>query len=201
MFCLKPQTIREVFAQLNGRIDKKTIVISIAAGVTMKDVSEKLNCARVVRAMPNTPGRIGKGITVWTCSGLGAEDKACVAELFRALGEELFCEEEKYLDMATALSGTGPAYVYLFMESLVNAGVGIGLPRHLAERMVLQTVVGSAAYARESKAHLAQLRDDVSSPAGTTCAAMYVLETARVRAAFLKAVRAAHHRSIELGKS
>ena len=153
--------------------------------------------------MPNTPAQIGEGITVWTAArAVSAEQQEMARRILAALGEEIFVEEETYLDMATALSGTGPAYVFLFMEAMVDAGVHLGFPRRIAERLVAQTVRGSVDYytRREDPVHLARLRNEVTSPGGTSAAALYYLEKAGFRTAISRAIWAAYERSQELGK-
>jgi pyrroline-5-carboxylate reductase len=152
--------------------------------------------------MPNTPAQIGEGITVWTASSDVSEVQRQMAQkILGALGDEIFMEEEYYLDMATALSGTGPAYVFLFMEAMVDAGVHLGFPRHIAERLVTKTVRGSVDYfqTRDDPVHLARLRNQVTSAGGTTAAALYYLEKAGFRTAISRAIWAAYVRSQELG--
>jgi pyrroline-5-carboxylate reductase len=153
--------------------------------------------------MPNTPAQIGEGITVWTAAEkVSPEQFDMSRQILKALGEEIFVEEESYLDMATALSGTGPAYVFLFMEAMVDAGVHLGFPRRIAEQLVAQTVRGSVDFYRthEEHIHLARLRNQVTSPGGTSAAALYYLEKAGFRTAISRAVWAAYERSRELGK-
>jgi pyrroline-5-carboxylate reductase len=153
--------------------------------------------------MPNTPAQIGEGITVWTVSpSVSQEQKQTARRLLSALGDEIFVEEENYLDMATALSGTGPAYVFLFMEAMVDAGVHLGFPRRIAEQLVAKTVRGSVDYytKREDQVHLARLRNEVTSPGGTSAAALYYLEKAGFRTAISRAIWAAYERSRELGR-
>ena len=153
--------------------------------------------------MPNTPAQIGKGITVWTAAPAVSPEQIDIAQqILAALGEEIFLEEEYYLDMATALSGTGPAYVFLFMEAMVDAGVHLGFPRRVAEQLVAETVRGSVDYyARTTDpVHLARLRNQVTSPGGTSAAALYYLEKAGFRTAISRAIWAAYERSRELGK-
>jgi pyrroline-5-carboxylate reductase len=152
--------------------------------------------------MPNTPAQIGEGITVWTAAPkVLAEQREMARQILGALGEEIFVEEENYLDMATALSGTGPAYVFLFMEAMVDAGVHLGFPRRIAERLVAQTVRGSVDYyeKRDDPVHLARLRNEVTSPGGTSAAALYYLEKAGFRTAISRAIWAAYERSRQLG--
>lgn len=202
---VKPQTLLgKVLAELHGHIPPHALVLSIVAGVPIARIAAGLGHDKIVRAMPNTPGQIGQGISVWTASPTVTEEEKEVArEILQALGEEIYMGDEDYLDMATALSGTGPAYVFLFMEALVDAGVHMGFPRRIAEKLVVQTVLGSAAYYKGllGKVHLAHLRNQVTSPAGTTAAALYYLEKAGFRTAISRAVWAAYLRSKELGQS
>jgi pyrroline-5-carboxylate reductase len=123
--------------------------------------------------MPNTPGQIGEGITVWASSReVTAEQQETARSILGALGEEVFVEDESYLDMATALSGTGPAYVFLFTEALIDAGVHMGFPRRIAEQLVLQTIRGSVSYYHHAERHPATLRNQVTSPGGTSAEAL-----------------------------
>ncbi len=202
---VKPQTLLgKVLHELQGQIPEHALVLSIVAGVPIARIAAGLGHDKIVRAMPNTPGQIGQGITVWTASPtVSEEQKAMAREILAAMGEEIYMNDEDYLDMATALSGTGPAYVFLFMEALVDAGVHLGFPRRIAEKLVVQTVLGSAAYYKrvQGEVHLAHLRNQVTSPAGTTAAALYYLEKAGFRTAISRAVWAAYLRSKELGQT
>ena len=188
---------------MRGAVKKEALVLSIVAGAPIAKISGILEHNSVVRAMPNTPAQIGEGITVWTAAPSVTEEQIGIArQILSALGDEIFLEEEYYLDMATALSGTGPAYVFLFMEAMVDAGVHLGFPRRVAEQLVAQTVRGSVDYyARTTDpVHLARLRNQVTSPGGTSAAALYYLEKAGFRTAISRAVWAAYERSRELGK-
>lgn len=198
---VKPQHAEEAMASISGRVRPDALVLSIVAGLPMQRIREKLGHPHVVRAMPNTPARIGQGITVAAIApDMDEVHRAQALEILGALGEVIPVEDEEMLDMATALSGTGPAYVFLFMEAMVDAGVHLGFPREMAERLVSQTVLGSAMFFQKSHAmHLAQLRNAVTSPAGTTAAALFELERAGFRTAISKAVWAAYERSVELG--
>jgi len=201
---VKPQRLDKVIMGLRGCIQPTALVLSIIAGATMEKLSHGLGHNVVVRSMPNTPAQIGEGITVWTASRRVSEEQREMArQILQALGEEIFVEEENYLDMATALSGTGPAYVFLFMEAMVDAGVHLGFPRRIAEQLVAQTVRGSVDFYRnnEDSVHLARLRNQVTSPGGTSAAALYYLEKAGFRTAVSRAIWAAYERSRELGKS
>jgi len=201
ILAVKPQKLRAVLAGLRGKIDSRALVLSIIAGASIQTISSGLEHPAVIRAMPNTPAQIGQGITVWTASPAVTEPQLEAARLsLSALGQEIFVEEENYLDMATALSGTGPAYVFLFMEALIDAGVHLGFPRRIAEQLVTQTLRGSVEYYALKKDHPAHLRNQVTSPGGTSAAALYYLEKAGFRTALSRAIWAAYERSQELGR-
>jgi pyrroline-5-carboxylate reductase len=199
---VKPQSLKAVLDDLHGGVPQGALVLSIVAGARLGTLTEGLEHPAVVRSMPNTPARVGEGITVWTASPAVNDDQREQAKLIlAALGQEIFVEDENYLDMATALSGTGPSYVYLFMEAMVDAGVHLGFPRRIAEQLVVQTVKGSVAYYEHSPRHLARLRNEVTSPGGTSAAALYYLEKAGFRTALSRAIWAAYERSSALGRS
>jgi pyrroline-5-carboxylate reductase len=197
---VKPQRLSEVMKGLKG-IRADALVLSIIAGANIKKISTGLKHKAIVRSMPNTPGQIGEGITVWTASKeVTDEQQEITRSILGALGEEVFVEDESYLDMATALSGSGPAYVFLFTEALIDAGVHMGFPRRIAEQLVLQTIKGSASFYQGASRHPATLRNQVTSPGGTSAEALYYLEKAGFRTAISRAVWAAYQRSLELGK-
>ncbi len=201
VLAVKPQTLDEVMRQLRGAVPPQALVLSIVAGARLLDLTRGLSHAAVVRSMPNTPAQVGEGITVWTATPEStAEQRDEARAILASCGQELFVENEDYLDMATALSGTGPAYVFLFMEAMVDAGVHLGFPRRIAEALVVQTVRGSVAFYESSPMHLARLRNQVTSPGGTSAAALYYLEKAGFRTAISRAIWAAYERSIELGQ-
>ncbi len=201
ILAVKPQGFKNVARALNNNLKPDALVLSIIAGVPLKDLVDKLGVKQIVRAMPNTASQIGMGITVWAkTEQVSEEKKEIAAEIIRTLGEEVFVEEESYLDMATALSGSGPAYVFLFMESMIDAGVHLGFPRRIAEKLVVQTIRGSAEFFLQNHEHPARLRNDVTSPGGTSAEALYYLEKAGFRTAISRAIWAAYERSIELGK-
>ena len=197
---VKPQRLTEVMKSIKG-IRPDALVLSIIAGANIKKIGTGLKHKSVVRSMPNTPGQIGEGITVWTSSKEVTEEQQATARaILGALGEEVFVEDESYLDMATALSGSGPAYVFLFTEALIDAGVHMGFPRRIAEQLVLQTIKGSASFYEQAGRHPATLRNQVTSPGGTSAEALYYLEKAGFRTALSRAIWAAYQRSLELGK-
>jgi pyrroline-5-carboxylate reductase len=197
---VKPQRLSDVMKGLKD-IRPDALVISVIAGASLKKISTGLKHKAVVRSMPNTPGQIGEGITVWTASKeVTAEQQKTAQQVLGALGQEVFVEEENYLDMATAISGNGPAYVFLFTEALIDAGVHLGFPRRIAEQLVLQTIKGSASFYEQAGRHPATLRNQVTSPGGTSAEALYYLEKAGFRTAISRAIWAAYQRSLELGK-
>jgi pyrroline-5-carboxylate reductase len=197
---VKPQRLSDVMKGLKS-IRSDALVLSVIAGANIKKLSTGLKHKAIVRSMPNTPGQIGEGITVWTASKEVTEEQQDMArKILGALGDEVFVEDENYLDMATALSGNGPAYVFLFTEALIDAGVHMGFPRRIAEQLVLQTIKGSASYYEQAGRHPATLRNQVTSPGGTSAEALYYLEKAGFRTAISRAIWAAYQRSVELGK-
>ena len=197
---VKPQILPTVLRELRGKLRADQLVVSIIAGAPLAVLRDGLDHATIVRAMPNTPAQIGMGITAWCATANVERDQRDRAKaILGALGEEIEVEEEGMVDMATALSGTGPTYVFLLMEALVDAGVHLGFSRRVAEELVLRTVEGSAAFARRSGRHLAELRNMVPSPGGTSAAAIYELEKGTMRTVLSRAVYAAFVRTRELG--
>ena len=197
---VKPQNLAEVFSQVNGKLNEGQTAISIVAGARMKGIVRGLGHPNVIRVMPNTPGQIGFGMTVWMASDtVGQGEVDVTRRVLATLGEEVYVHDEKYIDMATALSASGPAYVFLFIESLIEAGVYLGMPRDMARQLVLQTVLGSAQLVKQTEKHPAELRDMVTSPGGTTAEALLELEDSGVRAALINAVVAAYEKSQALG--
>lgn len=201
IFAVKPQHLKRVLPPLRGALRDEDLVISIVAGVTIAAFAEALDHPAVVRSMPNTPAIIGEGMTVWTAGPEVSEhQRGWARTILGALGRELFVDSETYLDMATAINGTGPAYFFLMMEAMIDAGVHLGLSRRIAEELVYQTMLGSVRYAMQSGAHPAQLRNAVTSPGGTSAAALSELERGGMRTVLADAIWAAYRRSVELGK-
>jgi pyrroline-5-carboxylate reductase len=198
---VKPQVLPHVMPALRGKVAPGALVLSIVAGARIETIVAGLAHVDVVRSMPNTPAQIGQGITVWmAAAGVSDKHREQARALLGALGEEVEADNEDQLDMATALSGTGPAYVFLFMEALVDAGVHLGFSRRVAEQLVIQTVKGSVDFYQHSPSHMARMRNQVTSPGGTTAEALYYLEKAGFRTAISRAVWAAYQRSVELGQ-
>lgn len=196
ILAVKPQDLGSV----RGAIAAGAVIVSIMAGVRIDTIAAAFNHDRIVRVMPNTPAAIGEGMSAWTATAAVDEaQRDLVRSILTAVGRELYVDDEKKIDMATALSGSGPAYVFLFLESLIEGGVAAGLTRAQASELAVQTVSGAARYAAQSGQSPADLRAAVTSPAGTTAAGLLALEEAAFRAAVINAVRAAHARAIELG--
>ena len=201
VLAVKPQGLPKVFPVIIGSIPQDSVVISIIAGTPIKTFMKGLDHKAIVRSMPNTPAQVGEGMTVWTHTPQVSSDQIEQAKaIFGSYGVELMVADEKYIDMATAINGSGPAYVFLFLEAMIDAGVHMGLPRAVAETLVIQTAYGSTKYAIESDKHLAALRNQVTSPGGTTAAALFELEAGKLRNVVANGVWAAYDRSIELGK-
>ena len=198
---VKPQSLADVMPGLGGALAASQTVASIVAGATMDTLTGGLGHDAVVRVMPNTPAQIGEGMSVWTASdAVPPAAREAVGEILRTLGDEVYAPDEKLIDMATALSASGPAYVFLFVEALIDAGVYLGMARDVARRLALQTVLGSARLMERTGRHPAELRDMVTSPGGTTIAALRAMESGGFRAAALDGVVAAYEKSQALGK-
>ena len=201
LVAIKPQDLPQLFGQLGGRLEPGQPVMSIVAGATMDTLSRGLRHGAIIRVMPNTPAQIGEGMSVWTCSEeVDQHARGAAQSILDTVGRQIYVAEEKYLDMATALSGSGPAYAFLIIEALIDAGVHVGLPREVARIAAVQTVYGSAKLVMESGKHPAELKAMVVSPGGTTAEGLQVLERAGVPGAFVDAVNAAYLKSIELGR-
>jgi pyrroline-5-carboxylate reductase len=196
IMAVKPGSLPQVMAELKGALKPGQTVISIAAGVPLARLCQGLDRKSVVRAMPNMPAQIGEGMTVWTATGEASEKDRQRAQLaLEALGRQVFVPDERFIDMATAVSGSGPAYVFLIIESFVDAAVRIGLPRDLANELVLETVLGSTHLVQRSDRHPAELRNLVTSPGGTTAEGLHVLEEGSLRALLGRAIIAAYEKA------
>lgn len=201
ILAVKPQRLGKVLQELKGAIHHDQLVVSIVAGALSETIAGELSHRGVVRAMPNTPAQIGQGMTAWTATAEVSEAQEREAgALFEALGLAMRVENERQIDMATALSATGPTYIFLVMEALVDAGVHLGFSRHVAQDMVQQMMLGSVLFARESHKHPAELRNMVTSPGGTSAEAIYQMEKGGLRTVLSKAVWAAFQRAEALGK-
>jgi pyrroline-5-carboxylate reductase len=201
VIAVKPQRVGKILGELRGALAEGQLALSIVAGARMETLAAELGHAAVVRAMPNTPAQIGEGMTAWTATPeVGGGQLEVVRALLGALGREMYVENENMIDMATALSATGPTYIFMMMEALVDAGVHMGFSRHVAQELVTQTMLGSVLFARESHKHPAELRNMVTSPGGTSAEAIYQMEKGSLRTVLSKAVYAAYQRAVALGR-
>jgi pyrroline-5-carboxylate reductase len=199
---VKPQVLAGLLRELRGGLRTEQVALSIVAGASIDAVATGLGHFAIARAMPNTPAQIGQGMTVWTATPqVHAEQREQVRALLGALGRELWVDDEKLLDMATALSGTGPTYVLMVMEALIDAGVHMGFSRRVAQELVQQTMLGSVLYARETNRHPAELRNAVTSPGGTSAEAIYQMEKGGLRTVLSDAVFAAYKRTQALSEA
>ena len=202
ILAVKPQILSQVMNELGPRLNENQVVLSIIAGATLGTLMKGLEHSSIIRVMPNTPAQIGAGMTVWTTSTTVSKSMTSLAQdILCTLGKELYVPDEKLMDMATALSASGPAYIFLFIEALIDAGVYLGMPREMARKLVIQTVMGSTMLVQETGKHPADLKDLVSSPGGGTVEALMTLEQTGFRGAVLEAVSAAYDKYVELGKS
>jgi pyrroline-5-carboxylate reductase len=201
ILAVKPQNLPELLAELKGKIGSSQLVLSIIAGVTIAAIAKGLNHQAVARAMPNTPAQIGEGMSVWTATDAVTEkQKKAAGDILGAMGKEIYVSDEADIDRATAVSGSGPAYFFLMVEALVEAAVAIGLPADMAQKLVLQTMLGSGRFIEASGESPAELRKKVTSPGGTTAAALEQFDRGDFSALVKKAVAAAYARARELGK-
>jgi len=201
VLAVKPQVLPRVMQGLRGHIQAGALVLSIVAGMPIGTICTGLQHPGIVRVMPNTPAQIGEGMSVWTAAPEVTEAQQAQARaILQTMGLEMHVSYEDALNMATAVSGTGPTYVFLLMEALVDAAVHLGFSRREAVTLVTQTVIGSAKFAKQSNLHLAELRNMVTSPGGTSAEAIYQLEKGGLRTVLSKAVWAAYKKSRLLGE-
>lgn len=205
ILAVKPQLIEKVLADVRDLVDSKKLLVSVAAGVSIRAILETLKKGRdgkynVVRSMPNTPTLVQEGVTaIAAAENVSKMDVRIAHRLFEAVGKTVDVDEV-HLDAVTGLSGSGPAYIFMIIEALSDAGVKMGLSRDVANILTVQTVLGSAKLAGESGKHPGELKDMVASPGGTTISGLHALEAGGVRSAMMDAVEAATKRSRELGR-
>ncbi len=198
---IKPQNLTEVMTELGGQFKPPQLVLSIIAGARINILCQGLHHRYVVRAMPNTPAQIAEGMSVWTATTKVTEQqRRWASSILGAMGKEIYVDDEKYLDMATAVSGSGPAYLFLFAESLVDAAVHIGLPRDMAQELVLETILGSGHLMEKSGKSPAELRRMVTSSGGTTAEALLQLDKGGFANLLMQAVTAAYDKAKRLEK-
>lgn len=200
ILAVKPADLKSLMADMAGAIPAGQIIISVVAGARLSTMLDGFKHDLIVRSMPNTPAQIGEGMIVWTSSpAIGEKEKEKARNILACLGKEVYVDKETYIDMATAISGSGPAYVFLVIESFIDAAVHIGLPRDIAREMVLQTVIGSTKFALSTGKHPAELKNMVTSPGGTTASGLLELESGKLRSLFVRAAIAGYEKSKALG--
>lgn len=200
VLAVKPQEFAAASAEMRDRIEGEPLFLSIMAGVRLENILDALAATRAVRVMPNLGATVGESFSTWYASSTVTDaDRDLVRMLLSAVGREFEASSEIYLDMATAVAGSGPGYVMLLVEALIDGAVQIGLPRPLATDMVMQTVSGTVRWAQEHGGHPAELRGQVVSPGGTTAAGLFALERGGVRAALMDAIVAGYEKSKVLG--
>jgi pyrroline-5-carboxylate reductase len=199
---VKPQNLLEVMKELNGHLKPRQLLLSIIAGAKIESLRSGTGHKRIVRVMPNTPARIGEGISIWTTSSEVTENqKEWSKRILGTMGKEIYVDDEKYLDMATAISGSGPAYFFLFTEVLINAAQDIGLSQNMAKNLVIQTIFGSGHLLHRSGRSSGELRKMVATSGGATAEALARFEQGNFRNLVISAVSAAYNKAIELGNN
>jgi pyrroline-5-carboxylate reductase len=200
ILAVKPQVLSAAAEAIKGKLAPSQLVISILAGKSIKTISDILQHTCIVRTMPNTPAQIGEGAAVWTATKeVSDEQKQWAASILGAMGIEVYADDEKYMDMATAVSGSGPAYVFLFIEYWIEAAKKLGFNDDTAAKLVTQTLLGSAHLLQQSGKSPEELRKMVTSPGGTTAEAISAFQHNGLKEIIQKAVYAAFERSKELG--
>lgn len=200
VLAVKPQEFGKAATAWRPSLPPTALVISIMAGVRLDSITQALGAPRAVRVMPNLAAAVGESFSTWSATpAVNEDDRALVRRVLGAIGVEREVSGDAYVDMATAVAGSGPGYLTLVLESLIDGAVQIGMPRALATEMVMQTALGTARWALADGRHPADLRASVTSPAGTTAAGLLALERGGVRAALIEAVIAAHERGRVLG--
>jgi len=212
VMAIKPQNVDKVYAEIRRaqnlsdddgskvKMHPEATLLSVIAGKPINSFVEGTGITKVARCMPNTPAQIGKGVTVWSCTGdVDLRERDNIKEILCSFGKTIFVDDESFIDMSTSISGSGPAYVFLLMEAMIDAGVHMGFSRDTASTLVHHTLLGSTLYAMETGEHPAILRNSVTSPAGTTASAIYELENGKFRVVIKDAIWACYRRSLEMG--
>jgi len=208
VYAVKPQNVGKVHAEIRrAKEDRGTdgvrddaIILSVAAGTPIANFVEGSLVEKVARSMPNTPAQIGAGVTVWSCTeNINADERKKIKTVLDSFGKSVFVDDEKFIDMSTSISGSGPAYIFLLMEAMIDAGVHMGFSRETATVLVHHTLLGSTKFAMETGEHPAVLRNSVTSPGGTTASAIYELENGKFRTVIKDAIWACYRRSLEMG--
>ena len=200
--CIKPQDIKALSNELKNQFKNNQTIVSILAGTQIQTLSKLFNHNSIIRIMPNTPAQIKKSVSVWThTKETDSTHIKQIKSILASIGSDFYVEKEELIDMATALSASGPAYLFLFIESLIEAGKNIGLPDNLSKDLTTKMIDGSINLLNFSEEAPGTLRENVTSPGGTTEAALKVLMKNNFNKIIIEAIKAAHERGLELGKS
>ena len=203
VYGVKPTNLEKVHSEIRrakSAIRDDTIILSIVAGAPIQNFIDGSLVPKVARCMPNTPAQIGAGVTVWSCTeNINTDERKKIKQVLDSFGKTVFVDDESFIDMSTSISGSGPAYIFLLMEAMVDAGVHMGFSRETATTLVHHTLLGSTKFAMETGEHPAVLRNSVTSPAGTTASAIYELESGKFRTVIKDAIWACYRRSLEMG--
>jgi pyrroline-5-carboxylate reductase len=200
VLAVKPQMLSGVMSELKGQIKPDQMVLSIIAGATIATLQQGLNHRSIVRSMPNTPAQIGEGVTVWTTTAeVDNQQKKMAGSILGVMGKEFYVSEERFIDMSTAISGSGPAYLFYFVEAMTDAAVKIGFAPEMAKELVMSTVLGAGHLILKSGKEPAELRKMVTSPGGTTAEAIRKFEESGFTDLIYQAVKAAYDKAQQLG--
>lgn len=201
ILAVKPQNLKETSEELKDIDFKDKILISILAGKKVDELKSSFSVKKIVRTMPNINAQIGEAITLWIDIGLSDEEKNFVRKILKSFGDEIFVAKEDYIDMGTSISGSGPAYVFYFLDAMIDAGVYLGLSRDVSQELAIQTILGSILLKKETKEEANKLIHAVTSPGGTTIEALYKFEEGRVKYWIMNGIIEAYKKSKALGET
>lgn len=200
ILAIKPQYLNAVAPTL--QLNPQTLLISILAGTSLQTLQNALSHGRIIRAMPNTPAQIGLGMTMWTATpNISPQQHQQAQQILASFGLEIYTPTENHIDMATAINGSGPAYAFLILETMIDTAVQIGFPRPTATTLVMQTMRGAIEYAHNAELPLTELRHRVTSPGGTTAAGLYAMQKNGLHTALTEGILAAYHRAQQLDQT
>jgi pyrroline-5-carboxylate reductase len=202
ILAIKPQIFSQIANEIKSFLSPNQTIISILAGTRIETLTKSLKHNQVIRIMPNTPVQIGQGMSIWTSTkNIDKKIHLFCSNMLQSIGEEIYINEEDFIDLATAISASGPAYVFLFIESLIDAAIHLGADSDIAHKLVTQTVLGSALLVNSTKKSPSELREAVTSPGGGTAEALHTFETSNFRGVIAEAVNSAYKKYKELGKT
>lgn len=201
IFAVKPQNLKDLSQELKDYNFGEKILLSIMAGIKIEKILESFKLNKIVRTMPNINAQIGEAITLWTEVGLNSEEKDFIKKILSSFGEEIYVSKEDYIDIGTSISGSGPAYLFYFLDALIDAGVYLGLARDISEKLAIQTILGSILLKKKTGEEAHKLIHSITSPGGTTIEALYKFEENRLKYSIMSGVIEAYKKSKLLGES